>query len=127
VKTGRKVGYSKTMEKSWTWDLGVEVGLAVEFSAGLPLIGGSKTTASVLIRTTYSNTVTNSTTVSDEFESEVPTAAGYKDGYYITGTTYVTNLPFTAFVTTTYTDDSISTGTTTGVYAEQTVKKTHTI
>ena len=123
VKTGRKVGYSKTLEKSWAWDLSVQVGIAVEFTAKIPLIGESKTTASVSVSTSYSNTVTESRTVSDEFSSEVPTAAGYKDGYYITGTTYVTNLPFTAYFNTTYTDGSYSTGMTTGVYADQSVKQ----
>ena len=109
------------MEKSWSWATSLEFGISVEYDVGIPLIGGQKTTVSVKASATKSNAASETKTISDTATQYVTTEPGYMDAFYVMGTKYVANIPFIATVVTTYTDDSTTTGKTTGVYADQSV------
>lgn len=124
VTTSRSVAYSASLENSWTWSFSWEMGMELEYDVGLPLIGGQKTKVSLKTSATRSNSATSTTTVSDTASQVVTTKMGYKDAFYVMGTKYVANMPFTSTIVTIYTDNTTTTAQTTGFFSGQSVNNT---
>jgi len=101
--------------------VGMEVGMEIGYESEVPLVSKQSLTASFKVSASMSNAITTTTTVSSTFTQLVPTKPGYTDSFYVMGTKYVANIPYTADVLTTYTDGTSSQGTTTGMYYGQAV------
>ena len=114
------VAYEATEETSYTTTMGVEVGVEYGIEIG-PETLRHKVAFSAKFSYSSSNSFSTTTTISSSFGIEVPTLAGYRDSFYVSGTQYVANIPYTADVFTTYMDNSTSTGWTSGVLSNQDV------
>ena len=112
--SGATVSYSTTTETTFQWSVGMEFGVTYEAEAGV-LFVKAKTTLSLKISASVGGSSTDSNTTTSSFAITIPIKAGYTDSYYVTGTKYVANVPYTADVYTTYTDGTSTIGTTSGV------------
>ena len=115
-KCSRTVTYSQARSNSFTFSQAIQLGVSVEFTAGLPLIASATTTVQVSTTTEFSTgeertfTETQSTTASLELPAKSRCQA------VITVTNYKADIPFTATVRKVYFDGSESISVISGVY-----------
>jgi len=115
-KVTRNIGYSTTESSSFSFSQSIQVGVKLEINAGIPLVGGAKTTVSVSATSTFGTGSTKSETTSDSIAAWINVKAKSKINAVITGTEYKSDIPFTATITKVYYDETRGTAQITGVY-----------
>ncbi len=112
----RDIGFSKTKSSTFTFSQAIQIGVSLEISAGIPLIGGSKTTVSVTTTSTFQTSTTKTTTASDSVKAIITLPPRSKTTAVITASEYKADIPFTATVKKIYFDGTEGYGTVSGVY-----------
>ena len=115
-KVIRTISYSIAESSSFTFSQAIQLGIAVEISGGVPLIGGSKTTVSASTTSTFSSGETTTKTHTDSIAAWIVLPGKSKITAVIAGTEYKADIPYTATVKKIYYDGSQAYATISGVY-----------
>ena len=118
----RTISYSIAESSSFTFSQAIQLGIAMEITAGSPLIGIEQTTtisASTTSEFTTGDTTTKEHTDSIEVSVDLPPKS--RITAVITGTEYKADIPYTASVKKIYFDGSTGYATISGVYKGVTV------
>ena len=120
----RTIGYSIAETSSFTFSQAIQLGVAVEITAGAPIIGaGMKTTISASTTSTFTSGDSTTKTHSDSIAATVNLEPNSKVTAVITGTEYKADIPYTATVKKIYFDGSQAYATISGVYKGVTVSE----
>merc|ERR1711936_454526 len=92
----RKIAFDRAESSSFGGSLGIEIGMQVELSGGIPLLWESKTTISVSMTHTITWGETTTTTVSDSSTASVTIPPRSEIQVKIVGKQYKADIPFTA-------------------------------
>jgi len=112
----RALSFTKSESSTFEFSQSIEIGVALEFSAGVPLIGGSKTTVSVTATSTFTTGSTTSTSETDSISAAIVAPPHTRITAYIQGQEYKSDIPYTAHVIKYYYDGTTGSGVVTGVF-----------
>jgi len=102
----REVEYSYEESYSWSNTVGLEVGVAMTVTAGVPLVGSSEVTVSVSASYEHEWGGSTAETFTDTIEVEVAVQPRSQKEAVIVGNRYTTDIPYTATLITEYEDGS---------------------
>jgi len=115
--TRRTITFSVTESSTFTFSQAFTIGIAVEITAGVPLIGaGQKTTISASTTSTFTSGSTTSKTHTDSIQANINLPAMSKSRVVIEGTQLKADIPFTATIKKLYYDGTFAHGQISGVY-----------
>jgi len=115
VKASRTLTYTVAESSTFTFSQAIAIGIAVEFTAGIPLIS-HKTTVSVTATSTFTTGQTTTKTHSDSITAFIELPPKSQSTAVITGTEYKADIPYTATIKKVYYDGSFGYATISGVY-----------
>jgi hypothetical protein len=115
TKASRTLTYTVAESSTFTFSQAIAIGIAVEFTAGIPLIS-HKTTISVTATSTFTTGQTTTKTHSDSITAYIELPPKSQATAVITGTEYKADIPYTATIKKIYYDGSFGYGTISGVY-----------
>ena len=118
----RTNSYSIAESSSFTFSQAIQLGIAMEITAGSPLIGISqKTTVSASATSTFTTGDTTTKTHTDSIQVKVTLPPKSRITAVISGTEHKVDIPYTASVKKIYFDGSTGYATISGVYKGVTV------
>ena len=113
----RTLSYSIAKEESFTFTQAIQLGIAVEITAGSPLIGiEQKTTISLQATSTFSTGETTTETKEESVTANVEVPARSQITAWIQGTKYKADIPYTATIKKFFFDGTTALATISGVY-----------
>ena len=116
-KISRTLSYSIAKEESFTFTQAIQLGIAVEITAGSPLIGiEQKTTISLQATSTFSTGETTTETKEESVTANVEVPARSQITAWIQGTKYKADIPYTATIKKFFFDGTTALATISGVY-----------
>jgi len=119
----RTIGYSVESSYTFTFNQAIQVGVEVEMTGKLPLVGQATTTASLSSTTSFGYEDTISKTTDDSITATVTLPGNSKITAVIIGNEYKADIPFTATMKKIYFDGTHSVATTNGVYKGVAIKE----
>jgi len=112
----RDLACTRTESSTFQFSQAIQIGVAVEFSGGVPLVGGSKTTVSLQLTSTFTTGSTTTTSQRDSLRATINTPPHTRQTAYIEGQEYTSDIPYTAHVIKYYYDGTTGTGVVTGSF-----------
>jgi len=117
TQTGsRTIAFDRAESSSFGGSHGIQIGMEVELSGGIPLLWKKKTTISVSTTHTFTWGETTTTTVSDSSTATVTIPPRSELQVKIVGTQYKADIPFTADIQKTYYDGTTGIGQISGIW-----------
>ena len=124
----RTIKFTRITETTWKFDLNMAVGLPVQITAHVPVVGSSTESASLNVVTTITegtNGIKKAEETEDSVTVELAVPPKSKMGAYVKEGTQKLEVPWTATAITTYKDGSQSVDTMRGTYVHSEVIKLH--
>jgi hypothetical protein len=118
----RTIKFTKKTETTWKFELKVAVGLSVQFTAGLPVVGQSTITTSLNVTTTVGTDRKKTEETDDSVEVVLKVPSKSKMGAYVEGSIQKVEVPWTATIITTYKDGSQNVDTIGGIFSNSQVR-----
>ena len=114
-KATRTVSYTTSKSSTFTFSQAIQLGISVELTSGIPLVGAT-TSVSVSTTSTFTSGETRTETYTDSINAEVVVPGRARITAVITGTKYKADIPYSATIRKVYYDGTEGYGTITGIY-----------
>ncbi|KAJ1139377.1 hypothetical protein NDU88_005750 [Pleurodeles waltl] len=108
VYAERQLSYTLETESSWSFESSVEIGVTVEVSAGIPGLGDISVSSSVTTTFTVGTAGRRMESRTDSINAKVEARPKYSVDYFVTGTRYTADIPWTGKMKTIFEDDTIN-------------------
>ena len=110
LKASKAFEFTKETEFSWKFEVSVEIGIELEWQAGVPGIASSAQRYSVKVGTTYGQESRFKESKKETITSEITVPAGSKAAFYVKLDKSVADIPWVADSLKTFADGSTSQG-----------------
>ncbi|XP_069489680.1 uncharacterized protein [Ambystoma mexicanum] len=102
----RQLTFTVETESSWSFESSVEIGVTVEVSAAIPGFGETSVSSSVTTSFTVGTAGRRMESRSDSINAIVEVQPQFSLDYYVTGTRYTADIPWTGKMKTVFEDDT---------------------
>lgn len=108
VYAERQLSFTVETESSWSFTSSVEIGVTVEVSAGIPGLGDTSVSSSVTTTFTVGTAGRRMDSRTDTINAKLEARPKYSVEYFVIGTRYTADIPWTGKMRTIFEDDTIN-------------------
>ncbi|XP_078497368.1 uncharacterized protein LOC144753601 [Lissotriton helveticus] len=108
VYAERQLSFTIETESSWSFESSIEIGVSVEVSAGIPGLGDMSVSTSVTTTFTVGTAGRRMESRTDSINAKLEARPKYSVEYFVIGTRYTADIPWTGKMRTIFEDDTIN-------------------